>query len=483
MMEFNITNTSQFTSGAFILNGEAVNYAPYEKNSSIFLTQLSNAKLKREILKLVEECREVLKICSFIITDPEIFEAILSKAKCTNISIFVLTQLDPSKLKNQLSLLDFLTEEEVKGNSGDTHLRYIKVLFDNGVHVRATVSAHAKFIIADRERGFITSANLTTPSLTLNTESGVYLTQKDSVDLDKLFDVVFQLGSTYRQFLSSSRKNKMFVVQSDVTIRKELLPDATKSNLRYTYEIQSQNLYREIISIINGANEYLYISTYSIVGLASLTELTDALGKAINRGVTVNLFCRGMNYRNDHLTGCHLLSSAGCSIFGDVYNHSKGIINENTGMIFTANLDGFHGLKNGFEVGYVLEENQRLDFLDVHKELIRSACYRYVQTPSRESLFRTYDTYERLKEMIAPVFPPSVNIVVGKHLAVHQPEITELPLFYAKSKQGECLIAGNLYFKCMVDNNTFTLLEKVHAVFDIERYILKYENLKIFFQS
>ena len=82
-----------------------------------------------------------------------------------------------------------------------------------------------------------------------------------------------------------------------------------------------------------------------------------------------------MNYRNDHLTGSQLLSLAGCKIFADLFNHSKGVINEKRGMIFTANIDGFHGLKNGFEVGYVLQEKQRIEFLNIHSDLIKSAYY------------------------------------------------------------------------------------------------------------
>ena len=47
--------------------------------------------------------------------------------------------------------------------------------------------------------------------------------------------------------------------------------------------------------------------------------------------------------------------------FADLFNHSKGVINEKKGLIFTANIDGFHGLRNGFEVGYILQEKQRIE--------------------------------------------------------------------------------------------------------------------------
>lgn len=480
-MEVNVKHTDQFSSGAYILNSNMAPYSPFKQTGSVFLTQENNNSLKEEILKLINQSKEVLKICSFIITDTEIFEAILNKAQSSNVSIFILTQLDQSKLTNQFSLLDFLTEEEIKENPAQTHLKFIKKLFDNGVHVRASVSAHAKFIIADRINGFITSANLTTPSLTFNTESGVYLTQEDSKELDKLFDVIFQMGSSYRQFISSAKKNKIFVVQSEVKIKKELLPDSAVSNLRYTYESDTNNLYEEIVSIINNASEYLYISTYSIVGLDSLKELTQAIKDASGRGVQISLFCRGMNYRNDHLTGSQLLSLAGCKIFADLFNHSKGVINEKRGMIFTANIDGFHGLKNGFEVGYVLQEEQRVEFLNIHNDLIKSAYYIFQNTPSRMELFQTYSNYENAKGIKAPVFPKDLSISVRNGVVVKESDLSELPLFYGRSRNGEYLIAGNSYFKCKFINNTFLLAEKENPRFDLERYILKYDNLKINF--
>ena len=72
------------------------------------------------------------------------------------------------------------------------------------------------------------------------------------------------------------------------------------------------------------------------------------------RNGSVNIFCRGMNYRSDHLVACNELVKMGCVIYGDVFNHSKGIISKDNGMIFTANIDGQHGLTNGFEVGYLM---------------------------------------------------------------------------------------------------------------------------------
>lgn len=478
-MKLVLKNTDTLNSGVFVLNESKTEFAPFLGYKSIFLTQENNVALKNEILKLINEATSVLKICSFIITDKEIFNAILSKAKETQVAIFILTQLDSTKLENTLSLADFITEEEIKENPARTHLKYIKQLYDNGIHVRASLSAHSKFIVADREIGFITSANFTTPSLSFNTESGVYLDEKSSQELDKLFDVIFLQGTTYKQFLGTKKKGKILVVQSETNIDSNLLPKSEVSNLRYTCENLSNNLLDEIIAIINQANEYLYLSTYSIVGLNNIEELFQSIKRAIERDVSVSIFCRGMNYRNDHLDGVSKLSEIGCKIYADVYNHSKGVINEKTGMIFTANIDGNHGLNNGFEVGSILNEPQRIEFLDFHKRLIETAFYEFKNNPTRNDLFITHIAYEQQKGLNAPLLPKYPVITFKSTLNINLNDLKSSIIFYGKAKDSEYLIVGNAFYKCTLKGDSIFLLENAKARFNIEKYIFKFFELKI----
>lgn len=477
-MEQFISDIEKFSQGAFTLNESSVAYSPFPDCSSIFLTQQGNTALRNEILRLISESCEVIKICSFIITDRDIYEAILNKAKSSNTAIFILTQLDQEKLKDPERLSESITEEEIKENTAQIHLSFINKLYEQGVHVRATTSAHAKFIIADRRKGFITSANLTTPSLTINTESGVYLNERDANELDKLFDVIFLQGTTYRQYIGVNR-TKTLVVQNDVTLQKKFLPNHEVSSVRYTYENATTNLYGELIRIIRTSKEFIYLSTFSIVGLEFLPELTDEIRNAIGRGVNINIFCRGMNHRSDHLTGCEILKGLGCIIFGDGYNHSKAIISENSGLIFTANIDGYHGLKNGFEVGYVLNETMRSEFLAIHKKLIETSIYSYELEPTRLQLFKTYATHEVARGIKPPEFPNNISVFLNKDLANYKNEFVTKPVFLGRSSDTDYLIVGNLFFICRYKDGAFHILQKTKPKFNISRFILKYSNLKI----
>lgn len=63
-----------------------------------------------------------------------------------------------------------------------------------------------------------------------------------------------------------------------------------------------------------------------------------------------------------------ILKGLGCKIEGDDNNHSKCVISETDG-IFTANIDGSRGLKRGFEVGCMLTNEQRLEYMEFINQL------------------------------------------------------------------------------------------------------------------
>lgn len=474
-----IHNTNTFSCGAFILNKDRKSYCPCVSFSEIYLTQKDNISLKNEILKIIKEAKTVIKVCSFIITDQEIYDALQERILSHSLSVFILTQLDNSKISDT----SYLTDEESTEQTKRQHLSYIRSLYDNGAHVRASSSAHAKFIIADRNIGFVMSANITTPSLTYNTESAIYLNQTDSRQLDCLFDVIFQKGTSYRKFVSSSKKGKQFVVQAESNIREEWLPSVVDCNLRYTLNNIENNLLDEILLIINQSNEFLFISTYSIVGLQKLPTFIDAITNAIARGVSINVFCRGMNYRPDHVSGCLTLLKVGCRIYGDYFNHSKGIVNETSGLMFTANIDGNYGLTNGFEVGCLLSEPQRLEFLKLHQELISMSEFEFTNAPTRLSLFEAYTQYESYKNIKPPIFEKDITISVPRAFQHVLDELQNVPIYYGRiggKSREQYLIFGKQYYKISYDFSKIQLIEKSEPNYNLEKYILKYNTLKIF---
>jgi len=470
-------NQNKFDIGAFILNESFQNKEPFKKNPNLFLTQKGNEGIKQEILKLIHGSTKSLKICSFIINDGEIFEALLTKAQEYRTAIFILTQLDERKIINTSSENWEDDDTDITPDSIKTHLSYIKKLYDVGIHVGAAATTHAKFIIADSRTAFLTSANLTPPSLNENTESGIYLEEADIPQLEQLFDVIYQRGTAYRHYLDAG--SKTIVVQSIVNMSLKLLPDSTHSRLRFTYEKLSNSLYEEMVSLVNRAQTFLYISTFSIVGVDKLHELKDAIINAVTRGVKVEVFSRGMNYREDHLEGCRWFAEAGSSLHGDFLNHSKGIVSELDGLIFTANIDGNHGLINGFEVGYLLTEQQRNLFLQFHRYLISDNVYKFKLSPLKMELFKTYKEYEERKQIFLGDFPDDVVISGDSSVLEKKQDFIDYPVFFAEKNLSNFLIANGQMYPCTYIDGNFTLSAPQKVEQNLHRCIVKYKNLTL----
>ncbi|WP_336703195.1 phospholipase D-like domain-containing protein [Chryseobacterium indologenes] len=482
-MDYNLTLEDELRSGFFIANSRYNFKRINKKYNHLFLVDEEERGLRDEIFTIIQNAQTTLKICTFIITDEEIVNEILHKVNQSNIAIFIITQLDMGKIKNR-QLRRSTQDDDDLFNTVDVnnHLSNVKKLVDAGVHVRAANNVHAKFIIADRTNGMIMSSNFTTYSLTLNVESGVYIDRVASAELDQLFDAIYQVGTSYNTFSTINKKNKIFTSENELDINSKHLPKS-ESNLRYTYNKLNNSLYEEIINIVTNADEYVFISSYSIIALDRLPEFLSAVTHAIERGVWIGVFCRGMNNRLDHLESCRLLKSLGCHIMADLYNHSKGVLSEKNGMLFTANIDGKYGLIDGFEVGYVLSEQQQEEFLDFHKYLMDNNIYLFKTDVKRKIIFETFKFYEQLRSHRTPFDSNDLEFLIKPVHKDSFKEISESLLFLGKKNDNGLttyiLIVDHTCYECHFSNNKITPLRTINYPYEIEKYFIKYSNLKV----
>lgn len=473
-----INNQGNFQGGYFVLN-QNMKATMWNRRKDFFVTLPYEHSIKDEIIRIIRKSRTSLKICSFILTDKEIFTEIENVLNDFNVSVFILTQLDDSKFSSSL-----LSEEEMTENFNQVHLDAVKKLYSKGAHVRATRTAHAKFIISDRNLAILMSANITTPSLTNNPETGIYISDDNTLNhLDRLFDEIFQHGTEYTQFITAS-SNKQFIVSRKNNIPKESINSLNTSNLRFTYEDINQTLYVELVNIIKNATSDVFISTYSIVGLELLPEFVNAVKTKIEQGVSIYIFSRGMNYRSDHLSSCTELSRLGCKIFGDIFNHSKGIITKESSMIFTANIDGYHGLKNGFEVGALLDKNQVGNLKSFIKWQIESAPYQFSLSPSKEDYFTFYSFYCKEKGINPKEISKNITIKLLKENKQLVSQIDTTPC-YVKVKNNEIaqIQIGSNHYYADFKENTLSIGNKITRTdYNMESYLLQYEQINIIFE-
>lgn len=471
----NIHNKGCFKGGYFIMNPDRKR-EKWENKNELFVTLPYEHSLKDKIIKLIREAKISLKICSFILTDMEIFHEIKDVLQKQDVAVFILTQLDYSHLSSSL-----LSEEENTENMRQTHLDIIYRLSTKGAHIRAAKNAHAKFIVSDRSRALLMSANMTTPSLTLNAESGIFINDKDTINhLDRLFDIIYQYKTDYTKFIKAGR-DKQFVVSRETEKSEKLFNYPVQTQLRFTFDDIQQSLYQELVNIIQEASCEVIISTYSIVGLEHLPELTSAIQNKIAEGVAIKIFCRGMNYRQDHIKGCAKLCELGCNIYGDVYNHSKGIFTKNRCMIFTANIDGNHGLISGFEVGTVLTGMQADHLESFIKWQIDSAPYRFVVSPLKKELFNQYAFYCRQKKIQPFELSENIGISLTAQDETLLKALETMPCYIkAKNEEITQIQIGEYHYLAEYKDNTIFVKGRVKKLnFQLEAYLLTYNNMTI----
>ncbi|MBO3097850.1 phospholipase D-like domain-containing protein [Gelidibacter pelagius] len=473
-----ITNKGEFQGGYFVLN-ENRDDSEWIEKTDLFVTLPYINSIKDELISLIRNSSFSIKLCSFILTDQDIYLEIEQILNNTNVAVFILTQLDDSKFSTSL-----LSEEEMTENFNQIHLDIIKKLYSQGAHVRATRTAHAKFIISDRKKALITSANVTTPSLTSNPETGIYISDlQTSKDLDSLFDEIFQNGTEYTKFISAS-SSRQFIISRQNNISADTIASLTRSNLRFTYEEYDHSLYNELIDLMENTKEDIYLSTYSIVGLEFLPEFVRTVKKKIEQGLSVHVFSRGMNYRADHLASCTQLAKLGCKIYGDIYNHSKGIITTERSMIFTANIDGNHGLKNGFEVGAIMNEAQAEHMATFVKWQIKTAPYVFALSPSKKSYFSYYSFYCREKEINHKKTPDNIIVKLKAHNRELASLIDETPCYlkFKNQKIIQLQIGRNTY-QANLEENILIIGERIsYRDYNLESYLLCYDTIKIIFE-
>lgn len=489
-----ITNTGKFTGGCFVLNKEAISLS-FTDGDGFIVTCKESKGLLKSILTMISNASNYIKICSFIIDNKEVVEALKKQLKEGKISVFILTAVDDKKIKS-----DMLDEDESAELSKSRHFEFIDELVKAGAHVRASGNAHAKFVVKDGSEALLMSANLTEPSLNNNDkgkhpndESGIILGELAEIkSLERIFDSIFLYGTEFRRFIYF-KDNTQLISKNENEIRKSDFPEAN-SNLLWSYEQQHHLIYEGLVSIIDSATETIRLSTYSIVELNNLPELTNSVKSFLTeKKGRIQIFCRAMNHRPDHLAACKHLKELGVEIYGDMYNHSKGIsVDDKEGIIFTANIDGKHGLKSGFEVGYRIENSNKTysnfnSFLDYQ---IKTAPYVFLSDPDKGEVFSFYHNWYKEKEIqVKDSVPDSFEIKLRSNASYSKEfelGIKNHPVFYTMLKKPDTRelqfeINGKTYLIEMLNDNTFVVKQQLQRkeIVNAEKYILFYKEIKL----
>lgn len=489
-----ISNTGKFAGGYFVLNKMSTE-SSFAPSDGFVVTCKQDKGLLNFILRLIDEANDYIKICSFIIDNKQIVESLKKRLKEGKISIFILTAVDDRSIKS-----DLLDEDETAELSKSRHFEFIDELVRVGAHVRASSSAHAKFVVKDGNEALLMSANLTEPSLNNNErgkhpndESGVVIEVAVEIKtLERIFDSIFLYGTEFRKFLNIDDKTQL-IAKNENEIRIDDFP-TLDSNVIWSYESFHHLIYEKVNAAIMSGKNTIRLSTYSIVELNNLPELLESLKIFINiKKGSVKIFCRAMNHRPDHLQSCKILRDLGAEIYGDMFNHSKGIsVDTDQGIIFTANIDGKHGLKSGFEVGYLMDNSNRSlgSFNSFLNYQIQSAPFVFVTSPEKNQVFEFYKLWYKEKEIKASKSLPESFEIKFRSSAMYAKEfedaIINYPIFYTvlnrpEKKEIQFEINGKGYLLETLNETTFVVNKQLQQrdVVKGEKYILFYNKINL----
>lgn len=329
--------------------------------SSYLINGNGKQELSFAIKQVIRHAKKYIKACNFLFQDKDIIQ-LLKQATQRGVAVFIISNI---------RLNDYREGDDE--NSQDSTLPNLNDLKDLGCHVHLLKELHAKFIIGDGgepdgEEGIIMSANFSSNSIGKNTETGVFVYEDDLEELEYIFEKLY-LSSDVTDISRSGDRNTLSKSYKAPEID---LNKYASSDVRFTIaskEIDNNlkgfhihTIYDSVLNIIKTAQQHLFLVSWHFNSLNNLPGFLTAIKDARDRGVNVYVYSNMMGASkslNSSKKEIRILSDMGCKVFGDNNNHSKCVLNEKEGILFTANIDGYRGMLNGFEVGCMFTKMQR----------------------------------------------------------------------------------------------------------------------------
>lgn len=343
-------------------------------------------QLTESILEMIRTAKSYIKISSFVMEDQMVVDELRHVAYSGKVAVFVISNRNKREDEEYISTKEKKDKVDKKDNVDaegiHAHRMFLQRMYYSGVHVRLLDNLHAKFIIADGQKGVLMSANIASNSLNKNVETGISVEGDDLKSLELVFDTMYNYADIV-QFVQSDRSD---VVKMSVKKLPNQIFEGIKGNIRLTAvshnqtnlsECKQTSIYDSIIKIIDDAESFIYIVAWVFKDKrGALSKLKYAIDSAVKRGVKVALLYNDKgNTANKEIQQNYIyeMGRIGCDAYPVTNNHSKCVLSDKTGMLFTANIDGNNGLLEGFEVGCMMDEEQHQQAVKHIEELIKIA--------------------------------------------------------------------------------------------------------------
>ena len=366
------------------IEGKEVDFASlaWQGNAeTLMCTHPKNPAILQTMVDMISTAKHSVLLFNWMLNHPEIEKSLVAAANRLNGRVHVLTTLGTSIFSR------YSDEEQAKKD-----LERLQSLAGNGVYIRLHPESHAKFMIVDDEL-LITSANIVRTSLEENIETAIRVNDSNTVTSLRTFFSHLWLHEANQHIRPSKHDPRLGNPWSQ-----SHTPDAplAAANAIWTLSKRRMSLAKAIIGTIKSAKKTLRISTYVLSNAKSGIgkQVVDELVNASEKGVEITILYHatdkaiGRPPREHEAVGfIRLMSCKGVSMRGHPDLHAKHVIADNsTGLLFTANLDGNHGLNTGIEVGVHLSKEASQHLAEWHDTLFDSFPLELVYSPTSTEL-------------------------------------------------------------------------------------------------
>lgn len=350
------------------------------ESDRIICTHPSNPCILNTMIEMIENAKDNVLLCNWMLSHAKVEAALARAAGRLNGRVHVLTTLETS-----------VHSRYTDDDSALNDLSRLQKLAGEGVYIRLHPEAHAKFLIVDNQV-LVTSANIRDTSLEKNIETGV---------LSSNPQIVKDFRSMYAHVWLQEAKQHIRPSRADPRLGNtwkydKSEPPAFDGDACWTLSNRRMSLAKQIIATINAAKKSLRISTYAFSSLESGVgnQVLKAILAADARGVRTTILYHatstaiGRPPREHEAHGFSAIARCkNLTMVGHPRLHAKHVIaDEETALMFTANLDGSHGLNSGIEVGVKLSPTASIELSKWHDSLFTDFPLELVVEPTSTDL-------------------------------------------------------------------------------------------------
>ena len=304
-------------------------------------TSCPEGRLTTKITDMIDSAQETIIVCSFLLADKAIENALYNAARC-GVRVYLMLACE-TRLDNDNP------DDEFEKKCLEQHIGMLEMLAGRTM-IRSASHYHAKAVLIDAigsdtsmSKGILLTANLTTEALERNEELAVDISNSEIEELASIFKWAFFEYAEHQMldntnFESVKPLNKV-VYPSDLS---QIL--STNSN--------ESSIQAHALELINNAEKELIISSF---GWQEDHAIVEAICNKAQQGVEVTILAR---IRPSVMPALLKLKKSGANVFGFKWLHAKVICSDSTrAIIMSANLQK-HGLDEGFEIGARLTDKK-----------------------------------------------------------------------------------------------------------------------------